>query len=167
MNYFKLYTAYDKGIDRTVGMAVSESALLPPKYSFSTLLICFFSFSLSFLVLSSYFFWLRSASFWAFSFLDSTFFLKKKPYSCKTNNRGLLYSFLCVKSFYLFCIICDAAALSKYWSTCDLPCMAANCIAVRKSKSKAHKLTSKPTRKVTQLKCPLDAARCNAFCPRW
>lgn len=58
-------------------MAVSESALCPPKYSFSTFRICFFSFSRSFLVRSSYFFWLRSASFCAFSFLDSTFFLHR------------------------------------------------------------------------------------------
>lgn len=66
---------HDRGIDLTVGIAVSESALWPPKYSFSTFLICFLSFSRSFFVRSSYFFWLRSASFWAFSFLDSTFFL--------------------------------------------------------------------------------------------
>lgn len=77
--YLNCFT-YEKGIDRTVGIAVSESALLPPKYSFSTFLICFFSFSLSFFVRSSYFFWLRSASFWAFSFLDSTFFLNNNNY---------------------------------------------------------------------------------------
>jgi len=165
------------GTDRTVGIAVSESALLPPKYSFSTFLICFFSFSLSFFVRSSYFFWLRSASFWAFSFLASTFFLRN------TNIFYTIHTLRCTAApatawtlrnvhnnivlLYLFCIIWTAAALSKYWSTCDFPCMAANCMAVRKSKSIAHKLTSKPTKNVTQLKWPLDAARCNAFCPIW
>lgn len=138
-NIPKVINTHDWGTARIVGIAVSESALCPPKYSFSTFLICFLSFSLSFFVRSSYFFWFRSASFWAFSFLDSTFFLKKKRKESQIHFTSLLittiprqysvsvnkysYNRTCFALFGLrpLCPNIEAPAISRAWLPIALP----------------------------------------------